>query len=423
MSNVIKVSTLVSYLKRSIENDMHLKSIMVSGEISNFTHHRSGHLYFSLKDNNAKMNCVMFKTNASRLKITLKEGMKVIVTCSVSIYEPQGSVQLFVNHIQSDGIGDLYLAFEALKKKLLDEGLFAMEHKKPLPSYPLDIAIVSAKTGAAIQDVYAIIRRRWPIAKLTLYQSLVQGDNAAIDLIHNIKLADQQHHELILLVRGGGSIEDLWCFNDEALSRTIYDAHTCIVSGVGHEIDTTLVDYVSDARAPTPSAAAELVTPNIQDVATHLDNQYGILQRQMKTKLEDERTQLAYYQGKSFFHDATFLLKSARMQLTMNLHRLQGNQAYFQKQQYQINEIKNALKQSIQKIIHDDSNELIHRISLLDAFSPLQILKRGYSITSDSNGHIIRKIDDIVGVDTIKIRLQDGRIDAKIIGEEKYGTK
>ncbi|MDF9823909.1 exodeoxyribonuclease VII large subunit [Breznakia sp. PF5-3] len=415
--SVISVSSLVRYLKQSVENDMRLRSLMVSGEISNFTHHRSGHLYFSLKDNDTKMNCVMFRTSASKLNLTLQEGMKVIITCSVSMYEPQGSIQLYVTKIQSDGLGDLYLAFEKLKKKLHEEGLFAIEQKKQLPSYPMNVGIISAKTGAAIQDVLSIFERRWPIAKLTLYPSLVQGESAAKDLIRNLKIADVRHHDIILLVRGGGSMEDLWCFNDEMLAREIYAMKTCVVSGVGHEVDTTLVDYVSDARAATPSAAAELVTPNIKDVRERLNLQGRNLISSITSLLEGERSQFMYYKEKPFFTHPDGLFKEEKMHLKMIVNRLRHSEVYFQRQQHQLEQMKQQMVTITTKYIDQNKERLQRNISLLDAYSPLHILKRGYSITSHENGQIVRSKNDVKKTDLIKIRLQDGIIDAEVKGE------
>lgn len=416
MSDVIRVSSLVSYLKRSIEQDMRLRTLMVSGEISNFTNHRSGHLYFSLKDNSAKMNCVMFKTSAQKMNLALKEGMKVIVTCSVSLYEPQGNIQLYVTKIQSDGVGDLFLAFEQLKKKLLAEGLFDAIHKKPIPQYPMDIAVISARTGAAIQDVLSIIERRWPLAKVKLYPSLVQGEQAAADLIRNVQLADNKH-ELILLVRGGGSIEDLWCFNSEELARVIYNAQTCIVSGVGHETDTTLVDYVSDARAATPSAAAELVTPNIVDVTNRIETQARMLETRMKTILEDKRIQIEYFKEKPVLTSSDALLKDDKMRLMMNINRLSHSEVYFQQQRHQLNEIAQHIKHIAGIQVEQHKKHLERNISLLDAYNPLHILKRGYSITSKDDGTIVRSIHDVKKDDLLHIRFDDGIIDAKVKGE------
>lgn len=416
MSDVIRISSLVSYLKKSIEQDMRLRTLMVSGEISNFTNHRSGHLYFSLKDNSAKMNCVMFKTSAQKMNLALKEGMKVIVTCSVSLYEPQGNIQLYVTKIQIDGVGDLFLAFEQLKKKLLAEGLFDAIHKKPIPPYPMDIAVISARTGAAIQDVLSIIERRWPLAKVKLYPSLVQGEQATVDLIRNVQIADTKH-ELILLVRGGGSIEDLWCFNSEELARVIYNAQTCIVSGVGHETDTTLVDYVSDARAATPSAAAELVTPNIVDVKNRMETQVRILETRMNTMLEDKRMQIEYFKEKPVLTSCDALLKDDKMRLMMNINRLSHSEVYFQQQRHQLNEIAQHIKHIAGIQVEQHKKQLERNISLLDAYNPLHILKRGYSITSKDDGTIVRSVHNVKKDDLLHIRFDDGIIDAKVKGE------
>ncbi|MEG1702615.1 MAG: exodeoxyribonuclease VII large subunit, partial [Erysipelotrichaceae bacterium] len=246
---VYSVSTLVHYIKQSLDHDMNIQSILIKGEISNFTNHRSGHWYFTLKDNKAKLSCVMFSTNVARCPLVLKEGMKVIVSASVSMYEAAGTTQLYVNKVQVDGLGDLYLQYEQTKEKLAKEGLFDPSLKKAIPKYPMSIAIISAKEGAAIQDMLITIAKRWPIAQVSFYPSLVQGNQAVASLIECLKKAEQNHHEVILLARGGGSIEDLWCFNDETLARLIVSLTTPIISGVGHESDTTLVDYVADMRA------------------------------------------------------------------------------------------------------------------------------------------------------------------------------
>lgn len=414
MSQVVSVSRLVNYMKRSIENDSKLRTLMVSGEISNFTKHRSGHLYFSLKDEHAKMNCVMFRTHAVHLQMPVKEGMKVIVTCSVSMYEPQGTIQLYVSAMQSDGIGDLYLAFEALKKKLFQEGLFAEEHKQPIPTYPLDIAVISAKTGAALQDVLAIMQRRWPIAKITLYPSLVQGASASVDLIRSLKKADEANHEIILLVRGGGSIEDLWCFNDEALAHTIYDAKTCIVSGVGHEVDTTLVDYVSDARAATPSAAAELVTPNILDVEFKLHQLEKILYQSIHVHVDTQRRKIDDVKNVAIFKNPDQLFQNNRLKLMMNINRLSRSEVYFKQKVHELDQKRNRLLYTAQLYLEQHKKHFTSSIMLLDAYNPLAILKRGYSVVLDENKHVIDSIKRVQVHEQIQIKVQDGILLANI---------
>lgn len=263
---VYTVSAIVKYVKGMLDQNPYLSSMLVQGEISNLTRHRSGHWYFTLKDERARLSCVMFASYASKCRVNVRDGMKVIVRGSLSMYEAQGSVQCYVSSIRSDGLGDLYMQYEELRKKLHAEGWFDEAHKKPVPRYACDIAVVTAKEGAAIHDVLSTIARRWPLADVTLYPAYVQGANAAPSLIDALQRADRDGHECILLVRGGGSIEDLWGFNSEALVHCIYALNTPVISGVGHESDTTLVDFVSDLRAPTPTGAASMVTCDIRDV-------------------------------------------------------------------------------------------------------------------------------------------------------------
>ncbi|MFV0382157.1 MAG: exodeoxyribonuclease VII large subunit [Breznakia sp.] len=438
---IIRIGQLVNYMKRQIDQDIHLRKLMVSGEISNFTKHRSGHFYFSLKDNDAKMNCVMFKSYAMNVQMNIQEGMKVIVSCSVSMYEAQGSIQLYVHALQSDGLGDLYLAFEQLKEKLNAQGLFLQEHKQALPSYPMNIGVISARTGAAIQDVISILKRRWPICTITLYPSLVQGSHASRDIIKHLEIADTKHHDLILLVRGGGSIEDLWCFNDEQLAHTIYRMQTCIVSGVGHEVDTTLVDYVSDARAPTPSAAAELVSPNIQDVLFQLSKYQRQLNIRMRHAYETYESVLHSYKEKAYFKDGHELLKDMQVKFMMQIARLSAQEVYTHRQRRRLQgytsalsqaatqaiidekhatmAMKELLKQSLRRYQQQKENQWKRSIELMEAYNPLAILKRGYSITS-KNYKIVRSIHDVKHGDEVAVRLSDGYIKAKVIqGDNK----
>ena len=270
MSSIVTVAALVRYLKGKVDIDPKLQDLIVKGEISNFVAHRSGHFYFTLKDENARISCVMFANKAYRCPLKMENGMNVLVRGAISIYESSGQCQIYVDSVELDGLGLIYQRIEELKRKLSLEGLFEKEHKKILPKYPMTIGVISALEGAATQDVFTTIKRRWPICKINFYPSLVQGENAAKNIIKRLNEADNDNNDVVLLVRGGGSIEDLFCFYDESLIRTIYDMKTPIVTGVGHETDTTLVDYVSDMRAPTPTAAAELITPDYRDVAFQL---------------------------------------------------------------------------------------------------------------------------------------------------------
>ncbi|NBK97295.1 MAG: exodeoxyribonuclease VII large subunit [Erysipelotrichia bacterium] len=412
-NQVWSISTLVRYLKNSLDNDMNIQSILVKGEISNFTNHRSGHLYFSLKDKGGKMNCVMFSSYASKVKIALKEGMQVIVKAKVSLYEPMGNMQLYVSEIQSDGLGDLYLQFEALKEKLLKAGLFAQSHKKPLPLYPNSIGIISAKSGAAIQDVLAIIARRWPIADVRVYHSLVQGEKASENMIARLKEADQNHHDVILLVRGGGSLEDLWCFNDELLAYTIYEMKTCIVSGVGHESDTTLVDYVSDQRAVTPSGAAELITPDKDKLNEQLWQIKNRLATTIQQKLFNEQKNIERIASKAMFQNSEYFIQNDKLKLMMLVKSLYNAEQYVQSNQFSLAVQKEALFTSIKRIQKENQMHFHRLLSLLDAFSPLKIVGRGYSIAMKED-KVVRTVDDVKENDEISIIVHQGKIVAKV---------
>lgn len=434
------VSSLVTYIKRSIDHDTNLMQLLVQGEVSNLVKHRSGHYYFTLKDDKAKMNCVMFSNYARLVRFNLENGSKVIAQCKVSVYEASGSVQLYVNGLQLDGIGDLYYQFELLKKKMFGEGYFDPSHKKPLPEYPMDIALISAKEAAAMYDVKTTISRRWPLAQITFYPSLVQGNEASQQLISTIQKADLNQHEVILLVRGGGSIEDLWAFNNEDLAKCIYDAHTPIVSGVGHESDTTLVDYVSDARAATPTAAAELITPDMKEVHRQL-NQYKrhFIQRmnhiihQEEIKLERIKSHSYIKQPLSYIENNMMsidLKRSSFERQIMNYINIQSQiqtrldkfnhqiDLFYQKNTYHIKDYRKMLIQLTDSLVQQAFNDHTKHIELLDAYSPLKVLLRGYSI-SKFKDTCIRSIDDVKNDDEIETVVNDGIIYSKVLDRRK----
>lgn len=440
MNQMWSVSALVSYIKRGIDHDENLRQLLVRGEISNLVKHRSGHYYFTLKDDKARMSCVMFSNYARLIHFDLENGSKVIAQCKVSVYEASGSVQLYVNGLQPDGIGEMYLQLEALKKKMMSEGYFDPAHKKQLPLYPMDIALISAREAAAASDVRTTIARRWPLAKITFYPSLVQGSEASPMLIETIKKADQNHHDVILLVRGGGSIEDLWAFNQEELARCIYDTLTPIVTGVGHETDTTLVDYVSDARAATPTAAAELVTPDIQEVSYQLQRYKKLLADQMKILLDRSSHHLDKVKGHPYIRNPLTYIENSMMSLDLKRNALEN---HIQTKMYLQNEIDSKrirfahignmmvqrmetqlqhqydklLGQTKQYRIHSE-NELSKRIQLLDAYSPLKILLRGYSLTR-MDGHCLKSINDVEVNEMIVTTLGDGELYSKVLKKEK----
>ena len=434
------VASLVKYIKGTLDHDMNLQSILVKGEVSNFTNHRSGHWYFSLKDKKAKISCVMFSSYACRCKMLLKEGMKVIVTASVSMYEASGTTQLYVTAVQLDGIGDLFLQLEAVKEKMRLEGCFETSHKKELPLYPMKIGVITAKTGAAIQDILTTISRRWGVCEVQVYPSLVQGAAASKNLIENLEKADQDGHDVILLARGGGAIEDLWCFNEESVARCVFAMKTVIVTGVGHETDTTLVDYVSDARAATPTAAAELITPDIQEVLSGLQETKNRMLQDMRHLYLRQKQQFTQIKEHHYLKDPMSYILREQMTLAMHVQGLSRVEGYLHTQRTAWKDKAHALGMASERITSENEKRLQSQsdilqytmkqyqnkqqesyakvLSLLDAYSPLKILKRGYAITYRDD-HVIKSISDIEVQDTIKVRMQDGFLHANVKKKEE----
>ena len=443
--SVYRVYDVVHAIKNSLERNASLHNIMIKGEISNFTNHRSGHWYFTLKDEKARISAIMFASYTRNAKFMPKEGMKVIVTANVSMYEASGNVQLYVSSMTSDGLGDLYLQIEERKQKLAKEGLFDARYKKPLPRFPMNIAVISAKTGAAIQDVLTTLSRRWPLADVHVYEALVQGVKASEDVIQKLYQADANHHDVILIVRGGGSIEDLWAFHSEELVRAVFHAKTPIISGVGHESDITLIDYVSDYRAPTPTGAAEVAVPDIYEVKENVRSLTNAMitsmrriDRNARTSLQkvsshpylkDPNNYLKEYQMKVFMLNKALCdypskLASKRLRLNQTTQLLLQKQNQFQQEQMLIiHRYKSILEQSMQKQLIQKRHRYASLIELLDAYSPLSVLKRGYAITMKET-HVIKSIEEIEKDEQIKIKMNDGIIYANVTNKEKNdGTK
>lgn len=436
---IFTVSNLTHYLKETLDHDMRLQSILIKGEISNFTNHRSGHWYFTLKDVTSKINCVMFSSYASRSRILLKEGMKVLLSASVSMYEANGSIQLYVTNVQIDGLGDLFLQLEQIKERLHKEGLFEVTHKKPLPEYPMRIGVVTAKTGAAVQDILTTIARRWPLADVIVHPTLVQGIHASKDIMQELIVADREGYDVILLARGGGAIEDLWCFNDEQLARTIFHMNTVLVTGVGHETDTTLVDFVSDARAPTPTAAAELITPEIEEVNIQLALLRSHLIRNMNLHLQQDQLKMKHIQEHRYMKEPLAYIREAQMKLAMHVQelsvvehqmleaksvlRLYNEQLTARSQKWrqlgnqQVNDKRQRILYAMTQFHKKTWDQLQTNIGLLDAFSPLKILSRGYHITYH-DGHIVKCAEEVEAGDVISMRMQDGVIEACVQKKE-----
>ena len=407
------VSALNHYMKNKIDADAFLQGILIQGEISNFNRHFSGHWYFTLKDERSRISCVMFASNASKNAFVPTNGMKVFVKGSLSVFETSGQYQVYVSKITEDGIGDLYYQFELLKKKLADEGLFDEKYKKPIPKYPMKIGVVSGADTAALHDIRTTIARRWPIAEICEFHSLVQGEQAKYELVQALQEADVAGCDVIIVARGGGSIEDLWAFNEEMVARCIFACKTPIITGVGHEIDTTIVDFVSDRRAPTPTGAAELATSDYKKVLIEID---GYRKRLLRLQLLQMPTlQLDFYKQRLDQYLQQIVLK--QQEVMRYQQRLQQSAKLFMVQQsHSIDTKRNHLLQLMEYKQNQAKQEFIRQLHLLDAYSPLEVLKRGYAIVSTDQQ--ISSIEQVEVEEALKIRLQDGYIESIVSKKE-----
>lgn len=394
---VLSVSQINFYIKSIIENDGSLQFVLVTGEISNLTvHQRSGHIYLSLKDSNSVISAVMFAGNARRLKFRLENGMKVICRGRISVYEPSGRYQLYIEDMQPDGVGALTLAFEQLKKSLAQKGLFDNAHKKPLPKFPKTIGVITSPTGAAVQDITNIIRRRFPSADIVLAPVLVQGESAPEQLVRAVnKFSASKIADVVIIGRGGGSAEDLWAFNDEQLAYAVYNCETPIISGVGHETDFTVCDFVADVRASTPSAAAELAVPDRQELMS-----YYFKQKQYISAMLDRK------------------IKTAQLRLENQQRRMSASSPKLKAEQLekQLSAKSEKLTRFMNIYISDKENKLVAAKGKLDGLNPLNVLNRGYAI-AEKDEKIITSSKQLKNGDDFTVILSDGKINAKVCGE------
>ena len=414
-NNYITVTQLTKYIKYKIDNDQNLNKIYLKGEISNFKAHTRGHFYFTIKDENTRINAVMFSTYAKDVKFDIQDGMKVLVTGKVSVYEATGGYQIYVDSITEDGLGNLYIAFEQLKKKLEAEGLFKEEHKKPIPKIPNKIGIITAPTGAAIKDILSTLKRRWPLCETILFPSLVQGAEAATDIVRNIEISKQYDLDVLIVGRGGGSIEDLWCFNEEIVARAIYDLDVPVISAVGHEIDFTISDFVADLRAPTPTGAAEMAVPDIRDI-TKLLSQLEIrsingitniinIRKEKLKKLSESfvlKNPITMYQIKEEKFDNLFdrLISSYRNLISVNANKIEL--------------LNNKLINNINNKYNNDKNNFLKVLSKLEVLNPLLTIKRGYSVVRKNN-KVISSTKDLKKNDQVEIELTDGKVNMEVL--------
>ena len=393
--NPITVTDLNKYIKSKIDSDEMLNNVLVKGEISNFKNHYTGHMYFTLKDENSLIKCVMFKTYTTHLSFMPKDGMKVIILGSVSVFERDGVYQVYAKAMKQDGLGSLYEAYEKLKAKLSGEGLFDESHKKKIPFMPKTIGVLTSNTGAVIRDIINVSTRRNPNVHIRLYPVPVQGAGAAEKIAEGIEFMNKNNLADVLIIgRGGGSLEDLWPFNEERVARAIYNSKIPIISAVGHETDFTIADFVADLRAPTPSAAAELAVANIDDVKSTLFLYNTRYKNALKKKLQLMRLSYEKCMARQAFKNPTQKINEQYIVIDMKVK---------------------AMQNKIQLKLKEERTKFIKQVSKLDTLSPLKTLARGYSIVTDSSNKIIKSVKDLKEDQNINIRLADGEKQAKVL--------
>ena len=435
--NYQTITEINNYIKSLLDSDSFLNIIYIKGEISNFKNHTRGHLYFTLKDENSRINAVMFAGNTRTLKFVPKDGDNVLVRGRISAYPASGSYQIYVEEMTLDGLGELYIKYEELKQKLFKEGLFNEEHKKAIPKYPNRIGVVTASTGAAVRDIMSTIKRRFPLCEVILFPSLVQGEGAAPNIVKQIKEADNYNLDVLIVGRGGGSIEDLWAFNEEIVARAIYEANTPIISAVGHEPDFTIADYVADLRAPTPTGAAEMAVPTVRET-NELINQYQIrLEKNIKSLVNSKFIELRSLKNSFILKNPMSLyeLKEQKLDklmdnlnysitnyLTISKHNLDSSihkvnllnpENLIQTKQNILKEYTLNLNNYIDKKLTTSTHNIEYLINSLNLVNPLNILSKGYSLVK-SNNKIIKDSAKLKIDDEIDIKLFKGNIKAKV---------
>lgn len=411
----IKISELNNYIKSLLDKDHFLNKIYLKGEISNFKNHTRGHLYFTLKDDTSRISAVMFQSSAVKLTFTPEDGMNVLVEGRISAYPAQGTYQIYVDKMEPDGLGALYIEYEKLKKKLASLGLFSKEKKKPIPRFPERIGVITAPTGAAVRDIMSTIKRRYPMTEAILFPCLVQGKDAAPDIVRQIKRADSYGVDTIIVGRGGGSIEDLWAFNEEAVAYAIYECNTPIISAVGHEIDWTIADFVADLRAPTPTGAAEMAVPTVLDIKTLIDNYKIRLNKNIKNMVNTKFIKLRSLRQSFILKNpmSMYEVKEQKLDSLIDTLNKDINKVLSDKDN-NLNKIKmSVILQNPYNLIKDKKIKFDLLVNTLKLVNPLGILDKGYSLV-EANGKIIKSSKDVLVSDLIDIRLHEGSIKAEV---------
>ncbi|MBQ2612542.1 MAG: exodeoxyribonuclease VII large subunit [Methanobrevibacter sp.] len=411
----ITVSKITDYIARLIGSDSNLKHVFIKGELSNVNLYRSGHLYFTLKDENSQIKGVMFNARR-RLKFKPEDGMKVLIEGKIDVYKINGVYQLYVSEISKDGIGDLHRRFEELKEKLNKEGLFDQSHKKKIPNFPKRIGVITAANGAAIRDIIITIKRRWPLCEVILFPSLVQGEKASQNIVYQIKNADKFDLDTLIVGRGGGSIEDLWSFNEEIVARAIYECETPVISAVGHEIDFTISDFVADLRAATPTAAAEIAAPpyvEIKNGVNQLDSRANLAINKI---LDENKNKLDNIISKRLFTSPGEIYAPKEMMLDGIINRLQhSSESLIMKNQNRLDLVKNSnVFKNPQEIIKNQKENYLLQLSKLEILNPLNTLKRGYTLAK-SDGKLISSAKQLKSGDNLEVEFEDGNVNTKVI--------
>lgn len=426
-----------------IDNEPALQDVWLRGELSNVKLHNRGHLYFTVKDDKSRVQAVMFAGNNRHMKFKPENGMKVLIRGEISVFEPYGQYQLYAKEMQPDGIGNLYLAYEELKRKLEFEGLFSEDLKQPIPRYPTEIGVITSPTGAAIRDIFTTIKRRYPAARITVFPVLVQGNSAKSSIVQAIEMANAMNMIDILIVgRGGGSIEELWAFNEEDVARSIASSRVPIISAVGHETDFTIADFVADLRAPTPTGAAELAVPSIVELKERLDQRVHRLLRAMKEKQLSERERLTNLQKSYAFRYPDQLLRQKEQELDLQVERLQKtmkrllvytgervdrNHKQLVKQHpnrllkestQELHDLKGSLQKEMQRVLHGKQRDFSLFAGKLNALSPLKVMERGYSLAYKEE-ELIKSVKQVQPGDVLKVEMTDGKIDCHVWGLEE----
>ncbi|WP_318978592.1 exodeoxyribonuclease VII large subunit [Effusibacillus dendaii] len=444
---ILSVSELTAAIKMLLEQDPELSDVWVRGEISNYTHHSSGHMYFTLKDAGSRVKSVMFASKNRNLQFLPKEGMKVIVRGYLSVYERDGQYQLYVEDMQPDGMGSLFLAFQQLKERLEKEGLFDYTHKKQLPEFPKRIGVVTSPTGAAVRDIITTIRRRYPLADILLLPVLVQGAEAApmiANAIHTLNESAEWQIDVMIVGRGGGSLEELWAFNEEVVARAIFASRIPVISAVGHETDFTIADFVADVRAATPTAAAELAVPHLTELIRHMDNLRERLAVAMENRIQGYRKQLERFERSAVFRRPLDRVQQLRQQVDHLENELELRLVkWVSVRNKRLNDLSGRLMQkspvervirteerygyllsklqtAIKNRLNAENNRLDRMLDKLDAYSPLHILKRGYTLTYESERHeLVRSVRQIQPGDRVTVKFSDGALDCQVWGIEE----